>query len=221
MKTVVLSGGVAVLIATSGVALAQTEQSAEQRQEQQQQGQEYERGRLGGAEDVQSVLEQWPEKQRKTAQELIRKYGNPEGVTDQMLVWRKNGPWEKTVLFREAVPHNFPMPHQDYVEQFTKLDVPPDKFDELAEFDGSVYPDRTKGVISARCDKEPMNILALNLANDIVQGKRSVEDARDFYAKTAKDFMQGKTSPYVEKLRFSAEGKTGDPDKAIAEKPGS
>ena len=34
-------------------------------------------------------------------------------------------------------------------------------------------------------------MLALNLAHDIVEGKRSVKDARKFYAETAKAFMEG------------------------------
>jgi hypothetical protein len=53
--------------------------------------------------------------------------------------------------------------------------VPPDKFDELAEYDGSVIVERTKGEIAARCDLEGANFLALNLAHEIVTGKRSVD----------------------------------------------
>lgn len=63
--------------------------------------------------------------------------------------------------------------------------VPPDKFDDLALYDGSVIVERTKGEISARCDQEPMNFLALNLAHDIITGKRSVGDARKTYAEKA------------------------------------
>ncbi len=43
-----------------------------------------------------------------------------------------------------------------------------------------------------------MNLLAINLANDIVTGKRSVEEARAFYAETAMAFMKGQLDPYVE-----------------------
>ncbi|MGE3597130.1 MAG: hypothetical protein AB7N70_16415 [Dehalococcoidia bacterium] len=104
------------------------------------------------------------------------------------------------------------MPHKDVLEQFVAYRVPPDKFDELANYDGSVIVERTKGEISARCDKEPMNFLALNLAHDIVEGKRSVEDARQFYAKTAMETMQGKKPEYVQKLHFSPSQRTSDAD---------
>ncbi len=51
------------------------------------------------------------------------------------------------------VPHDFPMPHPDLLEQFVDYQVPPDKFDELAQYDGSVIVERTKGEISARCTR--------------------------------------------------------------------
>jgi hypothetical protein len=61
-----------------------------------------------------------------------------------------------------------------------------------------------------------MNYLALNLANDIVTGKRSVEDARAFYAKTAKAFKSGEKHPYTQRLQFKVERTgTADPDKPV------
>jgi hypothetical protein len=50
--------------------------------------------------------------------------------------------------------------------------------------------DRTKGEASAKCQKEEMNFLSLNLLNDIVTGKRTLEDAKNFYAQTAEQFKK-------------------------------
>jgi hypothetical protein len=73
--------------------------------------------------------------------------------------------------------------------------------------------------MSARCDKEAMNYLALNLAHDIFTGKRNVENAREFYAETAVEFMAGKSSEYTEKLTFNVSKEdTGDPDEGMAMK---
>jgi hypothetical protein len=55
-----------------------------------------------------AVLASWPMKQRETASILIAKYGNPDVTSDRMLVWYDTGPFKKTVLMREAVPHGFP-----------------------------------------------------------------------------------------------------------------
>lgn len=168
------------------------------------------------AMDAQSAISGWPPKPQEVGREMIQKYGQPDEVTASMLIWNGNGPWKRTILYREEVPHAFPMKHTDLLEQFVDYRVPPDKFDELARYDGSVIVERTKGEISARCDKEDMNFLALNLANDIVTGKRSVENARSFYAKTAMTFKAGKKDPYTQKLQFSVpKGGTADPDRPM------
>ncbi len=154
----------------------------------------------------------WPEVSQKAAQSMIQKYGPPAEVTPTMLVWHKNGPWKRTVVYKDPVPHKFPKAHEDVLEQFVSYRVPTDKFDELAQFDGSVIVERTKGVISARCDKEPMNILALNLAHDVATGKKSVDEARKAYAQQAMAFMKKESAPYTEKLQFEPQENSGDPD---------
>ena len=162
---------------------------------------------------VDQILADWPDVSSEVAQTVMEKYGPPQEATASFLVWHNNGPWKRTILNRDAVPHDFPMPHPDLLEQFIDYQVPPDKFDELAQYDGSVIVERTKGEISARCDKEEMNLLAINLANDIVEGKRNVEEARQFYAKTAMAFKEGQSDPYVEGFVFEApDGETADPD---------
>jgi hypothetical protein len=163
---------------------------------------------------AESTIASWPDMPKQAAMKLIAKYGQPDGVTPTQLIWRGKGPWKETVLYREEIPHQFPASHTDFLEQSIDYKVPPDKFDELAQYDGSVIVERTKGTLAARCDKEELNMLALNLANDIITGKRSVEDARDFYAKTAMAFKNGEKPPYTQKLQFNvASGRAGDPDR--------
>jgi hypothetical protein len=165
---------------------------------------------------VERLLADWPEVSRKAGEATIERYGRPTGATASMLIWKDAGPWKATILSKDPIDHQFPMPHQDVLEQVINYRVPPDKFDELARYDGSVIVERTKGTMSARCDKEEMNYLALNLAHDIVTGKRSVEDARAFYAKTAKAFKGGEKHPYTQRLQFNADrGGTADPDKSV------
>jgi hypothetical protein len=58
-----------------------------------------------------------------------------------------------------------------------------------------------------------MNFLALNLANDVASGKKTVEEARAYYARAAKEFMQGKMDPYTKQLQFQiSKVNTADPD---------
>lgn len=151
---------------------------------------------------AQQVIEDWPETSNKVAGKMIEKYGEPDGVTESMLIWQDNGPWIRTIVHKEEIEHNFPVPHKDVLEQFIAYEVPEEKFSELAKYDGSVVAYRTNGEISARCDKEGANFLALNLANDIIEGERSVEDARAFYAQTMQKVMQGEKPEYVQGLQF-------------------
>lgn len=151
---------------------------------------------------IDELTANWPAKSREVATTVISKYGLPQETTASMLIWNGNGPWKRTILYRDPVPHDFPKPHVDLLEQFIDYGVPPDKFDELALYDGSVIAERTKGELSARCDKEEMNFLALNLAHDIVIGRRTVNDARRFYAETAMAAMRGETPQYIQRLRF-------------------
>jgi hypothetical protein len=158
----------------------------------------------------------WPETAQKAAKAMMEKYGEPAESTPHMLVWHNTGLFTRTIVYKEEVQHDFPMPHKDVLEQFINYQVPADKFDDLAMYDGSVIAERTKGVLSARCDKEGANILALNLANDIVTNKRTVQDARKFYAYAMMQMMQGEKPAYIESLQFSAsKGNVGDADKTI------
>ncbi len=76
--------------------------------------------------------------------------------------------------------------------------------------------DRTAGQIGARCDHEAYNTLTLNLAVEILQGRRSVEDARRFFGETAAAFAMGRPAPYAEGLLFDPPNEdTADPDEAI------
>lgn len=160
----------------------------------------------------------WPEVSQMAAKEMMEKYGKPDIISDQMLVWIKNGIWNRTIVFKEEADHNFPMPHKDVMQQFVDFKVPTDMFDELAEYDGSVVVDRTQGEISARCDKEGANFLALNLAYDIIKGKRSVSEAREYYGKTIMKVMKGEKPEYTQKLMFSPDTTAPDPDMKLMDK---
>ena len=163
---------------------------------------------------VMSMMDSWAPESKKAAMAAMDSYGAPDEATSTMLVWHNNGPWKRSVIYSHEVEHDFPMPHKDVWEQVVDYRVAPDKFDELAAYDGSVVVDRTQGEMSARCDKEGANFLALNLADDIVKGRRTVDEARQFYADTIKAKMAGQSSPYLEGLRFQKMSATNDPDMA-------
>lgn len=162
---------------------------------------------------VDRILREWPDSHVKTAHELISRYGRADEVTENALVWRNNGPWVRTMLMKEEFEHNWPSPHVDYLQQGVYMKVPKEKVGDIARFDGSVIVDRTSGVVWARCGGEPANLLALNLTHDIVNGKRTWQDARKFYEKTMRSDAP---SDYTERLRFRqpSANAAADPDTA-------
>lgn len=161
-------------------------------------------------------LSTWPETAQMAATAMIEKYGQPAEVTSDRLIWHDTAPFKRTIVYKEEVQHDFPMPHKDVLEQFVDYEVPADKVDELAMYDGSVMVERTKGEMSARCDKEGANYLALNLAHDVVEGDRSVEEAREFYANAIREMLEGKPSDYMQSLQFEEPvGDVGYTDKTV------
>lgn len=164
---------------------------------------------MNGSEQIQS----WPEEAREAAQLVIKQYGEPNESTESELIWHRPGPWKRIVASKAFDEHDFPAPHTDSVESVIDYRVPPEKVSEIIEFDGSVVVERTVGEVSARCHDEQANLLALNLMHDIVTGSKSVQQAREYYAKEFADYRRKKPTPYMERLHFEpATRGAADPD---------
>jgi hypothetical protein len=120
------------------------------------------------------LIDEWPAAPKRAAEKLLEHYGPPNEATATKLFWYGKGPWRRTVLTADEVVHNFPTPHTDFLTQYVGYRIPAAKTAELVEFDGSVLVDRTAGELGARCDDEAYNTLTLNLAHEIVTGKRTL-----------------------------------------------
>ncbi|MBW3624333.1 MAG: hypothetical protein KY468_13075 [Armatimonadetes bacterium] len=165
---------------------------------------------------VEALTADWPKMSKSAANEVIKKYGLPNEGMPSRLIWYNTGPWKRTIVNRDEIPHNFPQPHSDVLEQFIDYQVPPERVSDLARFDGSVIVERTKGEVSARCDMEAANILAINLMHEIVTGKRTVEEAREFYSETSAAYVMNRPAPYAEAFQFPLpQGDTTDADETI------
>lgn len=151
---------------------------------------------------VNAIVHDWNAMSKKAANLTIEQYGLPNEATESRLIWYNNGPWKRTIVYRDEIPHDFPQPHTDVIENYINYTVPIEKYSELAEFDGSVIVERTRGEVSSRCDMEAANILALNLMNDIFSDRISVKEARNKYCEVTASFMMNKPAPYAEELQF-------------------
>lgn len=168
--------------------------------------------RMKNDQEMAYDISKWPEASRLAGEEITAKYGKPDASTPNELIWMNAGPWEKICITKLESKHSFPIEHTDMMATTIKYKVPVAKMDDLGRFDGSVTFDRTQGTLTARCDKEANNILALNLAHDVITGEKSVKRARMAYGDIIREKMDGGRPVYMEKLSFSPSSNTVDPD---------
>jgi hypothetical protein len=168
---------------------------------------------------AQKNLEGWPKITLAVAADLVTKYGQPNASNAHELTWYNNGPWKRTTLYKEEVQHNFPYPHQDILAQTVNYRVPVEKIAALVKYDGSLVVDRTRGELTVHCNNEESNTLILNIADDIVRGDRSVEQALAYHAQVIRGVQIGEPETYPYKLRFNAPRANTDTADAAEEAP--
>jgi hypothetical protein len=168
-----------------------------------------------------NIASDWPPAAKAAAEEMLRRYGAPQEATATLLIWQGNGSWKRTLVHKTPVEHDFPARHMDVLEQVVEYRVPLNFFEPLARFNGSILPDRTRGELTAWCDREATNILALNLAHDIIRGGKTVEQARDAMAAGVRGIAAGSVPVDARELRLgSPQGDLRDPDSPMVP-PGS
>jgi predicted outer membrane protein len=173
------------------------------------------------AQNVNKMTSDWPARPKLAVQEMMAKYGEPLEVSTETVIWHNQGPYKRIMVTKTEIPHDFPKPHMDFLEHTIIYNVPTEKVSDLVAFDASMTINRTAGEMSARCDLEGHNILTLNLAKDIITGKKTVAQARKDFGTNVVDDVLGKHPTYVEKLTFEPHtmAKAAFPDKPII--PGS
>lgn len=160
-------------------------------------------------------IDKWPTVSRRAAADMLQRFGRPDEVTDDKLIWKNAGDFKKIMVSREQTSHHFPTPHADILTYVIDYKVPPSRFDDLAYFDGSVHADRTKGELSVRCDSHEMNVAALNLAHRIIRGERTVAQARQVLANLVRRIDAGNAPRVAQELQFDVSRvATADPDRA-------
>lgn len=146
---------------------------------------------------------QWSNDSRLAARGLIEKYGVPDEVHFGRLVWNRRGPW-KRIAVRDIRPGYVEGDDLGLIEETVDYALPAGREVDLAALGGAVTFDPRAGELSSRADREALNCLGLNLADDALSGRLSVQDARAAYAKIVDLELSGKSSPYLLSLRFGS-----------------
>ncbi|MFI5361927.1 MAG: hypothetical protein ACHQ49_08165 [Elusimicrobiota bacterium] len=145
-----------------------------------------------------AVVESWPLLPRSAALMLISKYGEPTRFEDDSLIWEGNGPWKKTVVHRAAPRSFLGFRGKNILEQSISYAVPNDQLAALDSFEKNLRYDEKEGELSSTSESEKRNYLTLNLAAEIIAGKRTVDEARDFSMRMINLSEAGKAAPYMD-----------------------
>lgn len=148
---------------------------------------------------AQAAIQKWPKACKVTAAAMIEEYGQPDQFDRHALAWFNKGTWRRTVVSRK------PRDGKSCLEQTIAYLVPKERVAKLKRFSPRLTVNPTAGELSFASASEATNHLALNLADEIVVGKRTVPEAREFFARTKRLGQSGKSSPYLDQLRFDVD----------------
>jgi hypothetical protein len=163
----------------------------------------------------QKNLAGWPEGTRRLGAQLMTRYGAPTEVTPRQVTWMNSGQWVRTTLYKEGATQNFAAPHRNVLEQAVLYKVPIDKLTALAQFNRSLMADLARGELVSSADSEEINFLAINVADDVVKGQRSADEARIYFAQLVRAKMIKEPEKELQKLKFApakTSKETADPD---------
>lgn len=142
------------------------------------------------------VSASWADPPRLAARQMMSRYGAPDEIGASRLVWHGNGPWKRTIV-RDARGDE-----RGVLEQTASCAVSPEQGAALAAFSKSLSYDSARMELTSRADREELNLLRLNLADDILRGRVTVAEAQEAYARTVALEAAGKTTRYLRGLTF-------------------
>lgn len=120
---------------------------------------------------------------------LTAKFGKPDHlIPGHLAIWHKKIGRMKTHMVKdERIPHSFPMPHHDFLYSTMDIIVSKEKLKLLADATESIFVDRLKNEVTARCAELTKNAISLGFVEAVVAGRIKPEDIRDEYARRIKN----------------------------------
>lgn len=159
----------------------------------------------GRKADALYVIGFWANPSALEARRLIDEYGPPDEVYSSKLVWRGRGAWARTAVW-DLPPQYVDESEKTVVEQTVLYPLGKDEIASLQSFSSNIVASRSEGTLGVRTNDEQVAYLTLNLADEIVKGEKSVDQAKVDYRRIQRLRDSGKESPYLMGLLFSFGG---------------
>lgn len=147
----------------------------------------------GATTRAERTIQGWPAQNKQAAQTLIEKYGQPDSIVGDRLEWYRRGDFKRVAVDGRAAPDAM-------VENTVNYQAPQDSG--LVSLDAVVTPDTGKRELTSCGRSEGANTLALNLADGVMNGRMTADQARAQSQRVLKLEKSGKSSPAAERLQF-------------------
>jgi len=147
------------------------------------------------------VLDRWSQPSADAARRIMDQYGAPDDATPNKLTWEAKGPWRRTVVWNRPQVYRTPRDF-DLLVQTVRYPLTREQAAELIAFSGALVVNVDRGELSSRASREELNYLNLNLADEVVRGTKSIDEAQLAYKRVIDLSAAGKSSPYLAGLRF-------------------
>jgi len=132
---------------------------------------------------------------------MIEEYGAPDRIENKRVVWENKGPWKRIAVW-DMMDNSESMSGTNNIEETVAYLVPQGKRNAVYDLHERVTVSSDGSELAVRSSSEERNFLALNLADEIIRGVRTPDEAKNFYALTLRLADAGKTSVYMKGLRF-------------------
>jgi hypothetical protein len=148
------------------------------------------------------VVNRWSPPSKEAGRRLLEEYGLPDDVTPWRVTWSWRGPWKRTVVWDSKPVYRSP---EDLavMEQTVDYRLTREQAAELLSFSRALTVDLENGELSSRADRESLNFLNVNLADEVARGRKTPAQAVAAYRRVLALAAAGKSSEYTRRLLFT------------------
>lgn len=147
------------------------------------------------------VVDRWAAPSEVVGRQLLAEYGTPDDVTPDRLTWNDRGSWKRVVVWNRKPIYLSPV---DLSVMKETVDYPMSESQAgvLLAFSDCIEVDLVHGELSSRANREEINYLTLNLADEIMRGQLTVAEAQEKFIRQIRLAASGKLTPYMTGLLF-------------------
>lgn len=147
---------------------------------------------------AEEVISAWTPECAAMARNFMEEYGQPDTEDPNQLFWLYNGPWARTIVEERSTT----MEASCRLSQTVPFDLTVNDAAAAESFDSRITADPLRSELSVDSDSEQTSFLLVNLAHDVVRGRKTVRQARAAFSRIDALSGAGKASPYTSRLLF-------------------